>query len=134
MDGTSSSNYTHVLRKEQIMTKAITLTTNEASKKVGITSRSITKYIITGDLKASKVKGQYFIKASDLKSFISRRKKGLTSHQMRRFDILKPSTAAAKLGVDVSTIYKRARRGQLKTVKTNKGLRVLNNHAIKNAK
>lgn len=116
------------------MTKAITLTTREASEKVGITKQSIIKYILIGDLKASKVKGQYFIKASDLNSFISRRKKGLTSHQMHRFDTLKPSTAAAKLGVDVSTIYKRARRGQLKTVKTDKGLRVLSNRAIRNAK
>ena len=134
MNGTSSSNYTHVLRKEQIMTKAITLTTREASEKVGITTQSIIKYILIGDLKASKVKGQYFIKASDLNSFISRRRKGLTSHQLYRFDTLKPSTAAAKLGVDVSTIYKRARKGQLRTVRTDNGIRVIRNHAIRNAK
>lgn len=134
MDGPSSSNYTHVLWKEQIMTKAITLTTREASKKVGINRKSIVKYIITGDLKASKVKGNYSIKASDLKSFISRRKKGLTSHQMDRFAVIKPATAAAKLGVDVSTIYKRARRGQLRTVRTDNGIRVIRNHAIRNAK
>lgn len=134
MDGTSSSNYTHVLRKEQIMTKAITLTTREASEKVGITTQSIIKYILIGDLKASKVKGQYFIKASDLKSFISRRKKGLTSHQLYRFDTLKPSTAAAKLGVNVRTIYKRAKKGQLRTVQTNNGIRVIRNSELRNAK
>lgn len=116
------------------MTKAITLTTREASEKVGITTQSIIKYILIGDLKASKVKGQYFIKASDLNSFISRRRKGLTSHQLYRFDTLKPSTAAAKLGVDVSTIYKRARKGQLRTVRTDNGIRVIRNHAIRNAK
>ena len=134
MEGSSSSSYTHVLRKEQIMTKAITLTTREASEKVGITTQSIIKYILIGDLKASKVKGQYFIKASDLKSFISRRRKGLTSHQLYRFDTLKPSTAAAKLGVNVRTIYKRAKKGQLRTVQTNNGIRVIRNFELRNAK
>ena len=116
------------------MTKAITLTTREASEKVGITTQSIIKYILIGDLKASKVKGQYFIKASDLKSFISRRRKGLTSHQLYRFDTLKPSTAAAKLGVNVRTIYKRAKKGQLRTVQTNNGIRVIRNFELRNAK
>lgn len=116
------------------MTKAIILTTREASEKVGITPGAIVRHILIGDLNASKVKGQYFIKASDLKSFISRRKKGLTSHKMNQFSIVTPATAAAKLGVDVSTIYKRARKGQLKTVRTDNGLRVIRNHALKKAK
>lgn len=111
------------------MTKAIVMGTKQAAEKIGVTDSTILKHIEAGNLKAEKTSKGYTIKASDLRTFAAKRRKGELKHSMVPFSISKPSTVARKYGVGLSTVYEHVKKGKLRAFNTNKGIRVCASYA-----
>lgn len=111
------------------MTKAIVMGTKQAAEKIGVTDSTILKHIEAGNLKAKKTSKGYTIKASDLRTFATKRRKGELEHSLIRFCINKPSTVARKYGVGLSTVYEHVKKGKLRAFNTDKGIRIYASYA-----
>lgn len=106
------------------MTKAIVMGTKQAAEKIGVTNWTILRHIEAGNLKAEKTSKGYAIKASDLRTFATKRRKGELEHSIASFSISKPSTVAKKYGVGLSTVYEHIKKGKLRAFNTDRGIRV----------